>query len=254
MVRKMIAEEACKRAIEAGRGIEISDYCVGLKYSYVEVKGPKGRALGVAYVPYEDMYSGCVGKVPKLEDLLEMISGTNPIERSLSLAAVNAISQYLIWNSGRKYEAEFGDLIELTSKNVPSKAKILVIGNMGPLIRKLRSLGHEVKCLERSQRSRGSCLPDVYLKRLKGWPDAVIVTGTSLLNDTVDEIVETFQETFKGIVGPTAGCLPEVLLKYFDFVSSMRIREIDEAKRIIRLGGGRWAFTPYTDQYLFTSP
>ncbi len=249
-----IAEELSEEVLKRCNDIRISEYCVGLKYSYVEISTKSGKFLGVSYVPYEDLYSGCTGRKPELSALKEMISGTNPIERSLALSTINGLSQYLIWTSEERENAIFGDLIEKTVEEIPSHGRILVIGNMRPLIEKLKSLGHKVICLERNARYRGSCLPDVYLRRLRGWPDALIVSGTSLLNDTVDEIVEMFSGTFKGIVGPTAGSLPKILLKYFDFVSSMKIERIEETKEIIKLGGGRWAFTPYTRQYMFASP
>ncbi len=230
--------------------ISISDYSVCLKYSYVEIEGPEGRALGCSYVPFEDLSPGNLAMKPDPERVEEGLSSLDPLTRSLYLAMVNAYSQYSMWILKReRYEELQGNLIEHISSLIPTSSKVCCIGNIGPIVDSLKKEGYEVVVLERnpSLRYRG-VLPDVYAKRVLPGYDAIISTGTVVLNDSVDDILELSKGAkVKIIVGPTAQFSPRIL-PGFDYYASVFVEDVDGAKEILKRGG--WAFNETSRYYV----
>ncbi len=250
----MLAEEMGRRFLsnysKLFEKVKIVEYCVCLKYSYVEVEGPEGKALGCAYVPFEDLSPGEVGSAPDPEKVIEGISSLNPLTRSLYLAMINAYCQYSMWVlKEERYEVLEGNLIDHLRSLLPGGAKVCCIGNIGPIVRSLREMGYEVMILERnpSLREEG-VFPDVYAKRVIPECDAVISTGTVVLNDTVDDVLELSKGArVKVIVGPTAQFSPKIL-PGFDYYASIFVEDIDGAKEILRRGG--WAFNETSRYYV----
>ena len=56
-----LAKWVLRKIFELNADLSIKDYCVCLKYSYVEVSGEKGDALGLALTPVEDIFGTRVG-------------------------------------------------------------------------------------------------------------------------------------------------------------------------------------------------
>jgi hypothetical protein len=78
-------------------GLKIVDYCLCLSGGYVVVEGPRGRAMGFAHIPREDLHDmGGEVREPRLEEVVEMLLDLNPLNRVLGLAMANAVSQYFL--------------------------------------------------------------------------------------------------------------------------------------------------------------
>jgi uncharacterized protein (DUF4213/DUF364 family) len=126
---KRIGEWAAQRVI----GLKIVDYCLCLSGGYVVVEGPRGRAMGFAHIPREDLHDmGGEVREPRLEEVVEMLLDLNPLNRVLGLAMANAVSQYFL-----------GDVVP--SGGVPvGREPICLVGNMRPLAERFRREGRTV--------------------------------------------------------------------------------------------------------------
>ena len=130
----------------------------------------------------------------------------------------------------------------------------MVIGNMVPLVRKIEKITDNIYTFERNPLLRlDNAMPDYLEYRYLEQADAVIITGVTLLNDTIDPILKYVPEAaLKIIVGPTAQMLPSILLKKFDMVASLRVDDIEKVADVIKRGGGRWSYSRYCSDYIAT--
>ena len=233
----------------------ILDYAIGIKYAYCVVQEENRKAMGLAYVSYQDIYSCGVADKPSASDVFDRFSEPNMINRTLFLACINAMSQYLIWHRGVGLERmSYGNLIDHIANQIRSTDTVVVIGNMVPLVRKIRGITNKVYVFERDPRLRiEDALPDYLEYRYLEEADIVIITGVTLLNDTIDPILRyTSESALKIIVGPTAQLLPSVLLEKFDMVASLRVDNIEAVTDIIKRGGGRWSYSKFCSDYIAT--
>lgn len=246
MLTDVLAKRATEEAIK--RGLKIEDYMVGLKYSYAIVSGPKGREMGVAYMPVEDMSRGFARR-PKIEKLPSMIDSTNMQEKSLGIALINAISQYILWLEDENRSIQHENIVDYIPGCCP-EGNVVVVGNMVPLVRNL-SERIKVTVVERSPKLRFGAHSDSLAPRLLSRADVAIITGATLVNDSIDHILNLVKGK-KFLVGPTAGVYPPWLKGKVDLVAGTRITDIEKTKEIIKGGGGRWDFSDYCDEYIFT--
>lgn len=249
----MIIDDIAAKIIkhyESWTKLKISDICIGLKYAYCVVEGDK-KAIGLSYVPIED--TQIHDMTSEVEDVLSMIKSTKMLDRVLALAYLNSISQYILWVE-RDHSCEILEkkVFDFLVDKISYEDKIIVIGNMVSLIERLSKKAKNIWVFERNPKMRMyGALSDCFEFRYLEESDVVIVTGTTLLNDTVDPVLKYAKRAHtKIIVGPTAQIHPDVLLEYFDAVASLRVKDIEATIKIIKLGGGRWSFSKFCSDYI----
>ena len=250
-----IVEWVLKRIKKLKCRAKVIDYSIGRSYSYVLVGDDRGRSLGLALTPIEDII-GCKltpSRRPSIGNLPEMVSSINPLEKVLGVALLNALSSHLLWrvNDTDRLRVEFGDLLELTCKLV--EEPIMVVGNMAPLVRSLKEHGFKrIYVTERNPSFRcGISLPDNVFLRLIGSCRSLVVTGATLVNDTIDLFLEFRGNSKLLLVGPTASIHPKPAFKLgVSAIASLAVKDIDSTIEVIKLGGSRWDFTKYCRQYL----
>lgn len=257
----MLVEDTAKLILELVDDVEIANWLIGVKYSISIAMKHNTVEAGIAIVPIEDIYSmGMVRKPPLKENLVDMVSSFNILEKSLGVSALNALSQYLLWVKGyvKDYKVEYKKSLLDIINDIASRRDdlIVVVGNMVPLVRKLEEKKYNVLVFERNPalRLKGS-LPDCLEYRALREADIVIVTGATLVNDTIDLVLNTTRKAYTRIlVGPTASIYPELFLRRgFTFVAGTRIIDPYKAIDIIRLGGGRWDLDPLFKSYIVYS-
>jgi len=82
--------------------------------------------------------------------------------------------------------------------------------------------------------------------------DILICTGTSLINNTIEQILNLFKKkTQKTVVmGPSVGMLPDILFDYgVDIVGGMEITNSEETLKILQEGGGTKLFKKFGKKY-----
>ncbi len=81
------------------------------------------------------------------------------------------------------------------------------------------------------------------------WPsypraDVLLITGTTLLNDTLDEILAAAKpNACKVVVGPTVGLVPDAFLRRrCDILGSIRVTRAEEFLDVLAEGGSGYHF------------
>jgi hypothetical protein len=188
---------------------EISGACISLWYTGVMLDN---GYVGLCYTPTEDIHRAHLEGKRNFHGLsvleaLQLVGSFNMIERAVGIATLNAISQYLM--DQEEYEREMGvDVFEAIE--IGKDEEVAVIGYMKPLVEKLRTRTRHVQVFERNARLREDAMPDTFVDLLLPKADTVVISGSSLVNGTIDRILDLSKNAkFVAMVGPTASALPE---------------------------------------------
>lgn len=216
----MILQNLAERILQYADGFEIIDYCSCLRATYVVVKDKEGnKFIGVSHIPYENLHNQGVIIKPKINKLQKLVNDINVINRSFGLALINAISQ--------KY-------IEPKKEYPEIKEPICIIGNMQPLVKEF--YGRKFYVFEKSTELRGNAMSDSEEELLVPECKTLFITGVTLLNFTLERILEISNGT-NILIGPSAGFIPELAKDFgIDYVQSMKFYDIEKIREFLRLG------------------
>ena len=196
----------------------------------------EGGACGISYVllpeekmePYKALQPRhLVGKNP--EKFALEFGSEDPLKEIISMAAINAICQYVMKESHFPFDkvtdslgllsARRGDRIGmvglffgLTETIKKAGAELVIVERREPLIQKYRDLpiSHDVTQL-------ATC-------------NKILCTSTTVLNNSLDEILaHCSPDAFVSVVGPTAGYFPDPLFARGVDVVGGRVVENSEA-------------------------
>jgi hypothetical protein len=206
----MILDELCEIISEKLReDLRIVGACVSLCYTGVMLDSGH---VGLCYTPIEDITRNQLAGRRNLHgsrasEVLQTANSFNMIERAAGIATLNALSQYLMEREGYKREigADIFDAIEVEKED-----RVVVVGYMKPLVEKLRTKTRRVQVFERNPQLRADALPDTFVDQILPKANVVILSGSSLVNGTVDRLLELSKNArLVAMTGPTASALPE---------------------------------------------
>lgn len=245
------------------KGIHIPDtreVLIGRIYQAVLLEG----ALGVGYAPRNATTTCTVFKKPgelyktSSTELADMVLSEEPLERSVGLAAVNALSQLIIASRPEEYNRSTElDTLEYLPLN--KESKVGMVGRIGPFINFLAKNSAGVTIIDDNPAiTEGSLGKDVKLSRkIEDIEDSdvLIITGSTLIEHSLEEPLKTASNAvFRMVVGPTASWIPDIAFQLgIDAVSGMTFIDIDKAFRSIMEGGGTRYFSKYAEKYTITT-
>jgi uncharacterized protein (DUF4213/DUF364 family) len=231
----MLLSEIKKKALELADGLELLDFGFALPYTWVLAEGPEGKALGVAMTLPEEVqrYTNSISE-PSIEAFIERADSLNVIERTLGIAAVNAVSQYHFDVS----DLPDVDVVEL----VEDFSKVAVIGNMPPVVRALHEKGVMTLVFERNPKLWDrETLSDALEYILLPEVEAVIVSGSALVNGTLEMILDRAKNAeLIVLTGPTAQIHPELVKGTgITHLAAMKVTDLEKALLGLKLGSFR---------------
>ncbi len=248
----MIIDEVANEVLKLiDENLVLTELCVGVRYTYAIVKGKHGIAMGVAHTLLSDLPHGVwLEKKPNISDILDFVSSCNILYKIIGIAMLNAVSQYLIkfgdYKSGLIFNTDILDVLDIRSED-----HVVFVGNIRPLVSKVKERTSSIDVLERSPFSRDDAKPDVLAPRIIPKATVLLITGSTLENDTLDYVLSLASRArVKALVGPTAQILPQSLKGYVDLVASIMIRDVEKAIEAIRLCGGTKALLRYSEKYV----
>lgn len=145
------------------------------------------------------------------EGYAEAFGGSDPLGNMLGLAAINAICQHVMRTTGNTPGAA-SDSIGLMQ--IEDGDRVGMVGLFPPLLKYMRSSGAELVVVEKNPLLVDS-YPNLQVTldpAELGRCNKVLCTSTTLLNDTLDEVLRhcTAAEHIS-VLGPTAGYFPDPL-------------------------------------------
>lgn len=150
---------------------------------------------------------------------LDDLVGGEPLKKALAIAVLNALSTSC-WRkappSGYKLELGVDPLEDAT---IPPDAHVVVVGALAPYIKMLKKRGKPFCILEKDTRTLKADEMQYYVGP-EGADDVIaaadwlVVTGTALINDTLEDILSHARPGAEIIVvGPTASMLPDAFFR-----------------------------------------
>lgn len=190
-----------------------------------------------------------------LSELLSWSYQAPSLKRIIGIAALNGISQHIL-KIINPYTVLKGDLLKYLDIN--NKIKVTFIGLIKPLIRKVGKLTKTITLVEDSlsispEFKKFTCKNNIeQLDHDDLSTDILFCTGTTLINNTIEDILEKFRRRARKIIllGPTASLIPDILFDHgVDIVGGMEIFNSENTFRILQEGGGTKIFMKYGKKY-----
>ncbi|MCL2281529.1 MAG: DUF364 domain-containing protein [Dehalococcoidia bacterium] len=251
-------------AIERALGADLQKITVeravfGIFFSGVKLSNGQG---GVCFTPVKEIPEAvCCPSSAKAMPLSGRLSGRsaaeyladlehdNILRKTLAIATLNALSAtYWSRQTAHKYEITTGkDAFD--DLEIPDSGKTVVIGALVPILKKLIAAEADFKVLEMDSRTLKSkelehFAPAAEMSRYVPQADLLVITGTTLINDTLPSILEIAKPGAKIVVaGPTASMLPEAFFKYgVTILGGILVTKSDEILDVIAEAGSGYHF------------
>lgn len=185
----------------------------------------------------------------KAIEYLNDLDHPNILRRTLAIATLNALStMYWKENTDINYKLEIG-LDAFDEIIIPENGKTVVIGALVPVLKKLIEVNADFKVLEMDSRTlkekelKHYDSPEMASKYIPE-ADLVIITGTTLINNTLEELLNYRKKGSQIIVtGPTASMIPESFFnRDVSILGGIIVTKPDEVLDIISEGGSGYHF------------
>ncbi|UCH22396.1 MAG: hypothetical protein JSU83_03920 [Deltaproteobacteria bacterium] len=186
--------------------VNIELLCLGLGYTAVTTSD---GGIGLSYT-YFDRKSACslvrngydYESRPAIE-LLAMINNADTIERSMALALINALN----YEKSLSLPQDPNNEIVFEKFKVGRGTKVAMVGFFGPLVKILET---KKALLEVIDDFRGIGSKKLFYQKLSNWADVLLLTSTSLLNNTTEDILDHVSKNVKTVLlGPSTPMVAE---------------------------------------------
>lgn len=232
---------------------------LGLFFSGVKLSDGSG---GVCFTPIKEIpeavccpssakampYSGRLSEI-SIRKYLDDLASPNMLKKSLAIAVLNALSS-ICWKQfpNTEYEMELGkDAFEAI--RIPSAGKSVVIGALIPVLRRLIKEGADFTVLEQDPATLKPAempfyAPPERAAELVPEADLLVITGVTILNDTLPGLLELAKPGAEIVVtGPTASMLPDAFFKRgVTMLGGVLVTQADELLDILSEGGSGYHF------------
>lgn len=202
--------------------VTTSDGGIGLSYTYFETKS--SCSMNKGYIDYE-------GKTAI--QVLESIKSNDPIKRSVALALVNALNHENALHApeDRKQHALFEKL------GIGQNTNVAMVGFFGPMMKYFRSAGAVVNVMD-DHRQIGN--RDDFYADLETKADVLVLTSTSILNNTTEEILAHAGKALKTVMlGPSTPLVADAFAHLpVNLLAGTVILDKSNALKAVRHGTG----------------
>ena len=182
--------------------------CLSIGLGYTTVITDDG-GMGIAFTypnnrhcsPIKRDYRDYEGQ-PAIE-LLAQIKSPEPLRRSMGLALVNALN----YRHACGLPGDSTDGIWMDGFGIGRETRVAMVGFFRPLMKTFKDRGALVEVLDDLQGvgERGD-----FYKKLNGWAEVLLLTATSILNDSTEEVLGRLAPGAKVVMlGPSTPMIAE---------------------------------------------
>jgi len=182
-----------------------------------------------------------------VSEILKYALDTNVLKSAIGVATLNALSQLMIESGGRREYEIVKDRDGFDLLGIKPEETVSLIGAFGPYIRRLKMMENSFFIVERNtQTLRPDEMkyfkPESEMSSALEESDAVIITGTAIVNHSIDTILSSITNGKRtAIVGPTASMIPDTFFKRgLQVMAGVRILEPNLMMKILKQGGSAY--------------
>jgi len=235
----------------------IEDLVVGVFFTGVKLS--TGHA-GVAFTPIGELPEAVccpttAARMPQagnfegspVSEIIKYSLDTNVLKSAIGVATLNALS-HLIFESDN--ETEYERVIDKDGFNlleIQPHETVSLIGAFGPYIRRLKTMGNPFFIIEKNPQTlrldeTKYFKPESEIRSALEKSGVVILTGTSIVNHTIDHILSLLKNGIRAaIIGPTASMVPDAFFKRgVHIMAGVQISNPDLMIKILKQGGSAY--------------
>jgi len=166
-----------------------------------------------------------------------LVEGKNPLEKALGLATANAV--FCPDTSG-------DDRDTLSIMNLTPQDRVAMVGLFTPMVPKIEATGATLSVIERDP-ARMKIPGREEREKILRECTVAIITATTLLNDTLEEVLADLGEPrHVAVLGPSTPLCPEIFGGTpVNHLGGAIVRDADKIMRIISEGGGTTSMRPF---------
>lgn len=180
---------------------------------------------------------------------LDEVQQNDGIRRAIGIATMNALAT-LCWNRRPHPDVEMEiDTDAFDAARIRPGQTVVVVGAFVPFLRELKRMGQPYLVLEQDPATLKADEMPFYRHATQApvvvpQADVLLITGTTLLNDTLDDILAAARpDACKVVVGPTVGLVPDAYLRRgCDVLGTIRVTRADEFLDVLAEGGSGYHF------------
>jgi uncharacterized protein len=243
----MLLDALKTAALKKAGDIDVTDVRIGLGYTAVLLDT---GSVGLAYTFRDKVEQGCSvlhGKRPlagtPVRDILQYISSDRLLERTLGLAAANALfntpDDASAVQGCSSAEGDVLDVLALTKDD-----RVGMVGFIEPLVPMLKQRAGELLIFEENMvRADGLC-PRSSAAEILPSCSVAIITATSILNSSFEHIASaTGACRVKAVLGPSTPLTPAVFRNYgVTHLAGVIVVDPAAILRVVSEGGGTRLF------------
>ena len=235
----MLLDQVCDWLLPAAESCSVVDVRLGLGYTAVQLDD--GRC-GLAYTFRDETHEGCcvIGAAGTLagrqaSDVALWTRSADLLASGIGLATLNALIDV-------PAGASHADL--LAQLEVTPEDTIGMVGCFGPFIAPLRARSKALHIFERRPNDKSKVLPESAAIEILPECDVVILTATTLLNRTMDQLLDCCRKAREvAVVGPSTPFLPGVFHgRGVTILSGVQIVDAKRVLCVVSEGGGTRQF------------
>lgn len=224
-------------------GFSIADIRIGLGYTAVRLDNGH---TGVAWTPNSNatccthfQRAGTLVNQPAGEILAMLNDRNSALAHAVGLATANALLASLSHSPTSKEEV-------ISSLAITSEDQVAMVGYFGPIVGQLEKTGCRLDIIELNQHGDKTLSPEQGKKALAGCTVAII-TGTSLINGTCDDILAALGKPRAAVLlGPSTPFCPQVFCgTKITHLAGARVQDADRVLQVVSEGGGTMRMKPY---------
>jgi uncharacterized protein len=237
--------------------IWIDDLVIGIFFTGVKLSTGHG---GCAFTPIGEIPEAVccpttAARMPQagnlegspVSEILKCALDTNVLKSAIGVATLNALSKLVTESEKRREyktikEKDGFDLLEINPDET-----VTLIGAFGPYIRRLKMMGNPFFIIEKNAQTlrldeMKYFKPESEMSSAIEKSDAIIITGTAIVNHTIDSILSSISNKKRtAIIGPTASMIPDAFFKRgVTVMAGVRILNPDLMVKILKQGGSAY--------------
>jgi uncharacterized protein (DUF4213/DUF364 family) len=182
-----------------------------------------------------------------VSEILKYALDPNVLKSAIGVATLNALSQWIIESENKGEYQVVNDKDGFDLLEIQPHETVSLIGAFAPYIRRLKMMGNPFFIIERNPQTlrpdemkyfRSDSEMATALKN----SDDVIITGTAIVNHTIDTILSHIASDKRtAIIGPTASLIPDSFYRRgLDIMAGVRIMDPDLMIKILKQGGSAY--------------
>ncbi|NLL38240.1 MAG: DUF364 domain-containing protein [Clostridiales bacterium] len=244
----MIIDELIKIATAKAGKRKVRDVRAGLGYTCVMLED---GSCGLAYSFRNEMghVCGVLGRAGTMigmdgAEIMQWARDKNRLKAAIGLAAINAVL-----NSPEK-QWDTGDVT--TAFTLDKTDTLGMVGEFKPILAKVSDSAGKIHVFEKDSPGERGVYGEDKIPELLPECDVVILTATSIINHTIDDIMPHIKKAREVcITGPSTPLCPEVFKKYkVTMLAGCVVTDSGKILEIVSQGGGTRSMKPAIRQVL----